>query len=625
MVLALDSLPAYSAVPKDRQGNLRYRRILLRACLYDESLRREAWRLCARDPLWYANSFLWVYEPRIPEALPFITWDYQDEAILMLHNAVGHHDVYVEKSRDMGASWLTLFVLEHYWHFKDLSAFLVLSWKEDLVDKKAYPAALMWKFDFFHDPKFVPRWLIPNIERTHLHCKNRDNGSTLDGDTTTSDSGRAGRFTAIIADEIAKMGRDGEQIWRATRDVTNSRFAITTPRGISNIAYRIKLSPIPTVTLHWSRHPQKKRGLYRVTGGELEILDGDRFVATRRGRSGELDEWVFPKEYPFVRDGAFFKDGKYRSPWYDAECLRAVSPLEIGQELDIDYIGSGAVFFPEPLIETCRKENAQSPAWIGDFVCDEHTRMPVKPYQLHERPQGRLRLWIKPDIKGRFPDDRPYVLGADISQGTGATNSVISIGDQQTGEIVGKFVDPHLSPSDLAVFAAALGELFGRANESGKALIIWEANGPGGPFGKKLQDKTIGYGHIHWETLRTGRRGNVAGWTNTSGNLLQLLTDYRDGLSEGRIINRDDQALDECYAYQYDGLGNVVNAQSLDIDDPSGARENHADHVIADALVCRVLKKHWTAAPVERVIRPQHCYAVRREEYERAQRARVSW
>lgn len=84
------------------------------------SLRRELREACAEDCLFFLQVFCWLYEPRVtapgyPKKIPFVTFTCQDRAVETLIQAIGQEDVVVEKSRDMGASYLVLAVL--YWMY----------------------------------------------------------------------------------------------------------------------------------------------------------------------------------------------------------------------------------------------------------------------------------------------------------------------------------------------------------------------------------------------------------------------------------------------------------------------------------------------------------------------------
>src|SRR5262249_51188191 len=87
--------------------------------------------------------------PRKPAGkrdLPFVTWDYQDEALLTLHANLGIKDVGIEKARDMGASWMCLLLLLHAWQYQPASSFMIVSRNETFVDAPGDSDCLAFRF-----------------------------------------------------------------------------------------------------------------------------------------------------------------------------------------------------------------------------------------------------------------------------------------------------------------------------------------------------------------------------------------------------------------------------------------------------------------------------------------------
>src|SRR5262245_33196777 len=118
----------YQSAPKDLAGNLRWRRDVIAACARDKSYRRAIWHLCKSDILFWVNTFLFTYDPRNPpdkRVLPFITWKFQDETLLEVLKNLGICDIGIDKSRDMGASWMCLVAFLHQWQFVPYSSFML--------------------------------------------------------------------------------------------------------------------------------------------------------------------------------------------------------------------------------------------------------------------------------------------------------------------------------------------------------------------------------------------------------------------------------------------------------------------------------------------------------------------
>lgn len=579
-------------MPKEFYANLKFREELIRLGCEGKEEARELWIMCARDPLFYINTFVWTYDPRKePSALPMITWDYQDEGIIEVLSAIGHYDLLSEKSRDMGLSWIYIICTEYCWHFKELQSFLYVSRIQDLVDKTEDPDCLMWKVDFIH--KNQPLWLLPAINRNKLHIYNMDNGSTIDGASTTGEVGRGGRRTAVLLDEFASVP-EGHAVLSATRDTTRCRLFNSTPKGIGNAFYDIKQTNIKKLRFHWSQHPEKKRGLYRMENSKLVILDGS---------------FVFPEKYPFILDG------KLRSPWYDNECARAAHPMEIAQELDIDYLGSDFQFFDITVLDNLQAQTVRQPYHTGEIEFYEA----LDPQGFLEMAGGRLQLWIHPGADGKINDDIQCVLAVDTAAGTGSSNSCISVGNKKTGEKIAEFASATIKPHELARYAVAMAKYFNNA------FMIWEANGPGRIFGDTVIE--LGYRNIYYranDKSISKKVSDIPGWYSTKDTKLALLGDYRKALSSGDFINRSYQGLRECREYIFTQSGTVEHARSINTIDPTGAKENHGDRCIADALLYKGMKSMSLLRQQTQDV-PAGCFMARRQEYEKKRKEANYW
>jgi hypothetical protein len=555
---------------------------------------KDIWAMCARDFLFYVNTFCWTFDPRRnPSALPFITYLFQDYSLLQIDESIDNpqpdggcgEDILTEKSRDMGASWMSLLPIEWRWHFRPRQSFLCVSRKEDYVDKYGDPKSLFWKFDFIH--KNLPGWLRPtgcdgskdNPYRAKLHLLNPDNESVIDGESTTGDVARGDRRTAILLDEFAFV-ENGDRVLASTGDATNCRIFNSTPNGTGNAFYTIRERQdrgLRILRLHWTVHPLKAKGLY------------------------------------------YDEDGKPHSPWYDKECKRRASALEIAQELDIDYLASGSQFFDQGILDRIKKEDVCIPAYQGEIAyCSERGEF----IGFSSDSKGDMRLWCDL-IGGNPPTDTNYSIGCDVATGTGASNSVISVADATTGRKVAEYSNSHIMPHRLAFLAVAIARWF--KGECGQGYLIWENNGPGRIFGNTV--KEIGYRHVYYrrnENSLSRKETDTPGWASTKENKLSLLGGYRRALASRAFVNRHLAAIEECEAYVYLPGGGIAHQGSQMSADPSGAKDNHGDRVIADALACMGCGEQARAESVV-VANEKHCFAARRESFERSRRSRSAW
>lgn len=616
--------PHYHLVPKDIRANLRFRRMLLNEAATDPSAASQIRQMCREDLLFYTNAFVWTYNPKnvargLDPVIPFVTYEFQDKVMLQIVECVETgRDYVIFKSRDMGASWMGLTVKEWLWHWRAYLSFLMVSRNEDYVDKRGNTKSLFWKIDFIH--KNMPRWLLPtgrwlgdkDPNRKMLHLKNADNESVIDGESTTGDAGRGDRRTAMFIDEHAAFKVDeGFQVLRSTRDTTDCRGFNSTPQGANNaFSEVVHNTNALKIKLHWSIHPVKSRGLYETNPktGLVVLLDDWKGEVSVRPKGEDTRICRFPEDYPFQLDK---DDPKVRSPWYDDQCARCVSPQEVAAELDIDFLGSDYPFFDPRFIQELRARYACDPILSGDVEFDPET---LRPKRFVENPEkGLLKLWIEFGDGECPPRDRNYVIGADVSMGTGASNSVLSIADRETGEKVGVLKTPNMPPIDFANLAIAVCYFF---NE---AYLVPDASGSTGQSFIGVVIKH-GYGNTYrrrYEKKIGNKRTDEPGYYLNPAAKFVLLEDYRSALDRHQFINRSDAGLAECLQFvrKADGIG-VEHSAAANSQDPSGARTAHGDEVIADALCSRGVYERQTQAKSKPPELPEGSLAWRRRQKE---------
>jgi hypothetical protein len=561
-------------VPRDPGENALFRLALLRACKEDGPTRRAAIKACREDCLFYINSFVCQYNPsRLGrEVGPFVTWPRQDELVLWILDHVRRgRDGLIEKSRDVGASWLNLIVEDWACSFHDWKKFLNISHTEDAVDRGDDPGSLFWKISFVHDHR--PLWLLPaQPVKKKMGFVYPATNSRVTGAATTERSG-VGDRGPIFLDEFSKQRNDFD-ILGQTAD-TGSRIFNGTHYGTGTAFYELSRRPdLDKFVLHWSHHPEKARGLYRfdAAGQKVEVLD---------------KSYEYPPNFKFVTDGRP-TGGPFpglRSPWYDEQCIRRASPRDVAMHLDIDPQGSTSQFFDPPTIRSLQREFCRDPVWEGDlqYDADSATVTGFAP-----RPGGPLKMWSNRQPDDTFPAAR-YGAGCDISTGTGATNSCLSVASADTGERVLEYTSPRVPPDKFAVIVVSLCRML-RSESGDPAYLAWETQGPGSAFGRKVIE--LGYRHFFYrvaESTLNPRPTDLPGWYPSVETTYSLLEDYRSALYSKQFVNRSEIALSETLDFRYLGRGEVKHAGYDSKNDPSGAGINHGDRVIADALANKMI------------------------------------
>jgi len=552
------------------------------------------------------KTMLWTEQPkpniRPYGVWPFITWDSQDGKIREISYYMAHGGIIqIGKSREVGATWIILGCGLNRWLFTPRDRGLLVSWKEEIVDKKGNTDTLYYKLDFMLER--LPIWATPGIERTERHLRNLWNESVIDGEATVKNVGRGGRRTWSFCDEFPAIDYpQASAIDRTLTDTASCRIFLGTSEYESHPFNKIG-SRKGTVQyfLGWWGHPFKARGLYfspDINKIIIEDMDYYRKLAPEvfnkyeKGQEitySELEEELLYK-YPelkisFVADGGNPEKPKWRSPWYDNEC-EIRDPMDVAVNLDGNAIGGGDKPFSQATINQMLDQYVKNPSITGEVVFDIYNNK-VTGIKFIEGGRGRLKWWG--DLAGaRPPQNHNFVLGGDISLGQGQSNSVCSIFDTDERIKVGCWSDSYTLPEQFAEQVYALGRWVGGA--SVMPLLNFEANGIGQVFLKRVRE--LGYTFIYKSSIEKKgmhEKSQILGWWNNPNNLLALFASYngsmtacfRPKMTARKFVNPDRESLREATDYIFQGKQIVLSSC---IEDFGGAKAAHGDRVIADAL-----------------------------------------
>lgn len=288
------------------------------ACMESAEARAHTWALCERkdDPaegcIFFIENFLWTFNPKEePKNFPFILFDFQKDAVReFVNHIINGRDLLLEKSREMGASWLLFSaVAVWFWIFGDGVNFLMGSYKEDLVDNKTVDS-LIGKIDY--QITQLPQWLLPKgfnykKHRTHMKLFNPENNNLITGDTMNPNFGRGSRKTAIMFDEHG-FWQYAKDAWESAGDSTNCRISVSTPNGYNYFAL-LRETGIDVLTLHWKEHPLKDEEWYKFECARRtpEEIAQELDISYSRSREGRVyPEWseenVILGEFPYDPD-----------------------------------------------------------------------------------------------------------------------------------------------------------------------------------------------------------------------------------------------------------------------------------------------------------------------------------
>ena len=606
----------YDLVPKDLKGNLQYRHKVLEAAARDESIQMALIRGCREDFLYFVNVFCWLYEPRSSELLggshviPFITYDYQDTAFKKMQKAYGDRDIGLEKSRDLGATWMMITFFFYYWLFYDFQSLGLMSRKGDLVDKYGNKDTLFWKLDFLLNGEAgyggIPDWMKPKVKRNLMLFENLENGSAIEGAETTGHAFRGGRKECIGLDEFAAFENgDDYEVQNATMHAATTRMFVSTPHGASGSYYDImhdEKSDMLKIRLSWKDHPRRKLGMY---------------TSTRDPKSRRYSLKILDHEYDFPPNYKFILDGKVRSPYYDRQWNRpGATPRGIAQELDMDYAGSESQAFAAETFDALKDSQAY-PKSQFHFGCDAETLEPLT----ERSAEGQLRVWGFVDSEGLPVKNRSYVVGCDICAGTAGSytsNSVAFVLDQLTKEQVGEFVCNDLPPDDFADITISICRLFNNAK------LNWEINGPGASFSKQIFKR--GYTNLYYrdvEQINYRKKQKKPGWMSNPQNKIAALLELSNAIKSGELKVRSNKFLDEMKQFVYKD-SQIVHTKSKNAEDDAEKGQTHGDRVIAAAVAWMAAKDSPTPTkePKPREA-PYGSMAYRMEQWEKEERNKL--
>ncbi len=558
-------------MPKLPDENIEYRRNILKNAEHDPILQRDLLAACNESMLFWINTFAWTYHQwdtnpdtgRRKEAEvkhnPFITWEIQDEGFdLFEYHLKNALDLLIDKSREMGASWMCIDFMHWLWLFRSESQLLEMSRTEGYVDQTGNMKALFQKHDYING--WLPDWMLPpdifagQKNRTKMHMLNSVNGSCIDGESTTEHAGSGDRRLVVLLDEFAKVEK-GRLMRSATRDVALMRIINSTPAGAGTEYSRWKLDgKIKVFILPFYEHPDKGKGRY-----------------------------VHQKE-----SGGY----EIRSPYLDYEyTVRTMK--EIAREILRQDVESGDMFFTVENIdkhkllfvkpELARYHVHFKPKTSNDVVYNIIRGRAVDKVLVKRGKKGPLRVWTTL-IVGRPDQSKTYIFGIDIGKGQGASNSVISIKCKETGEKIAEWRDANTPPYDMARIVVAMAIWCGGRKPKSLPFLKWEKNGPGLDFGK-LVVKDFRYPYFYRDIKpgkTTDKKTDKYGWHSSRDSKRELLAAYDRAIAHGGYVNHSEFGLEEMKNYIEYPDGGIGPAEL--VEENSSAKKTHGDVVIADAL-----------------------------------------
>lgn len=285
---------------------------------------------CKTDPVFFFDNFLRIYNPKKnPTDIPFKTYPYQKRLIRQIVKAIEYgEDIFIDKTREMGISYVVLGVFLWFWLSRPGFTALVGSRTEKQVDNRkggtigSDDASLFAKMGYMIErlPAFMlPVGWNPRLNFPYLKLINPENGSAISGESSTANFSRSGRYQVILLDEFAFF-EEAYGAWGATRDASKCRIVVTTPGIKPGKAKRLRHGDdgekIKVIKVPYHLHPEKNAKWLAKEKEERSEEDFNREIMMDWGLSvrgriyPELDLAVSGK-FPFIVNQPLYVSGDY--------------------------------------------------------------------------------------------------------------------------------------------------------------------------------------------------------------------------------------------------------------------------------------------------------------------------
>lgn len=229
------------------------------------------------NPAQFIIDWGMTFDPRnvernLPTTLPFLLFPKQEEWVEWFAKRWRNREPgLVEKSRELGLSWLTASVAVTYCLFNEGFVVGFGSRKEDYVDKNGDYDSLFEKARMFISllPKeFKGNW-SKNKNTAHMRIDFPATGSLIKGEAGDN-IGRGGRTSVYFVDEAAFLPRP-QLVEASLSQTTNCRIDVSTPCGTGNpFAQKRHAGKISVFTFHWRQDPRKDEEWYRKKCDEID-------------------------------------------------------------------------------------------------------------------------------------------------------------------------------------------------------------------------------------------------------------------------------------------------------------------------------------------------------------------
>lgn len=640
-----------AAIPNDGQKNIAFRKDLHGFLYTDKKATANYLALSFFDPVIFFNSSLWTFNSQLKQKhWLFILWPHQEIGVRSVKQAIEDgQDRFFKKSRKQGATYINLGVLLLYFLVSSDEKFLLGSRKENLVDDGSEikdgsvigsEETLFFKLLYMFST--MPKYLQPPIYKKNLFMQSLSNGSAFKGEATNLGFGKAFRSRVAMVDEAAQIEpKEAGYIIENLADTapTNIFNSTTGPWGGAHPYAKI-MNEHKDKVIELSFYDNPKQGAGRYTSpedGKILIKDVDYYEKTYPGYFGEIksntvyDLDALPKCFSFIADGNISNFGCDRTAWLDQfEKDKAITPRGKSQNLLMIDSGSTDMFFQFGLLEKLRDKTCK-PYYQGDIDYTLDGDGYIYDTWFVNGGQNSILSWWGVLKNGRPFQGHNYVVGCDISRGTGTTNSVAAVLNVNTNTIEGLLVTPYLKIPEFAEKSVALCEWIGG---NIPPLLIWEENGASEFF---IRIDELGYYNLYVKEDKLGKKnksGSKYGWKSTggpNGTKLEMLNGLDSALHEGLKENPrfsslklyDEQTINELEGYVW-FEGKIDIGPAAMQTETSGAKASHGDRATGVGVANKGREQQQPGTGQETRFYSENSWMARKEAKEMKEKKQIA-
>jgi hypothetical protein len=273
----------------------------------------------------FINHWLDTHDPReagkldasgmpIPVTRPFVLFQRQDEMVQFIMQCIDREAPgLIEKSRDMGATWLCIGVSIWMWLFWPGSSMGWGSATAIKLDRSGDASSIFQKIEMCIKgiPEcFKPNGLKPKEHLLQMRAYNPENGASIVGEIGDN-IGRGGRTRAYFVDEAAFLEHP-EEVDKALSENTRVRIDMSTVSGLGTVFHRTRQGGVDwepgnkvvrgrtnVLVLDWRHHPAKgqawadERRAYWESKGMPHVFEAE----VERNYAAGIEGTILPRKW----------------------------------------------------------------------------------------------------------------------------------------------------------------------------------------------------------------------------------------------------------------------------------------------------------------------------------------